>query len=165
MGLSGSHVHALHRLLMTVASCCGMRAHPPGVCPALQGAASHVLRQLAQLTGHLLMAIPLDPRLRLCQSLLDVSGRAPARQLHASLSWDCHKVHSQLVAHAQAPHALCPGPGVLQALWIGLGRTWCRAVHRYAHTLVLPCHSLHPPRHDPCNAPCSTHCCIHPTAV
>lgn len=75
VGLSDSHVHVLHQMLMTVASCCGggVWSHPQG------GAASHVLRQLTQLTGHLLVAIPLDRRPRLCQSVLDVSGRVAAK--------------------------------------------------------------------------------------
>ena len=73
----GSHVHALHRLLMTVANCCGVWAH-------CQGVASHVVRQLAQLTGHLLVAIPLDRRQRLCQALLDVSTSTD--RIHLRLS-------------------------------------------------------------------------------
>lgn len=65
--LADSHVHALHKLLMTVANCCGVQ-------PYSHGAGSHVLRQLTQLTGHLLVAIPLDRRQMLCQSLLEVSN-------------------------------------------------------------------------------------------
>ena len=64
--LADSHAHALHKLLLTVANSWGVWSH----CP---GAGSHMLRQLTQLMGHLLMAVPLDRRQQLCQSLLDVS--------------------------------------------------------------------------------------------
>lgn len=65
--LADSHVHALHKLLMTVANCCGVRSYS-------HGAGSHVLRQLTQLTGHLLVAVPFDQRQKLCQSLLEVGN-------------------------------------------------------------------------------------------
>ena len=66
--LADSHVHALHKLLMTVANCCGVWSHR-------HGAGSRVLRQVTQLMGHLLVAVPLDRRQKLCQSLLDVSTK------------------------------------------------------------------------------------------
>lgn len=65
--LADSHVHALHKLMMTVANCCGVQSYS-------HGAGSHVLRQLTQLTGHLLVAVPLDRRQKLCQSLLEVGN-------------------------------------------------------------------------------------------
>ena len=65
--LADSHVHALHKLVMTVAICCGTQS-------CRHGAGSHVLRQVTQLTGHLLVAVPLDRRQKLCQSLLEVGN-------------------------------------------------------------------------------------------
>ena len=64
--LADSHVYALHKLLLTVANSWGFWSHR-------HGAGSPVLRQLTQLMGHLLMAVPLDRQQQLCHSLLDVS--------------------------------------------------------------------------------------------
>ena len=79
-GLADSHVHALHKLLLTVTNCSGVWSHR-------SGAGSHLLRQLTQLMGHLLMAIPLDRRQNLCQSLLDVSTKVSSADVVEIKLW------------------------------------------------------------------------------
>lgn len=67
-------MQALHKMAMTLAQCYHGQGSGVKCDEANRQMLSHSLQQLVQLTAHLLVALPLDARHHLAQSLLQVSS-------------------------------------------------------------------------------------------